>query len=44
MPEKDMKFLGRKDSHALAAVDDHNYDSIRDVVSVLHLDLSTMTE
>jgi phosphonate transport system substrate-binding protein len=44
MPEKDMKFLGRKDSHALAAVDDHSYDSIRDVVSVLHLDLSKMQE
>lgn len=44
MPEKDMKFLGRKDSHALAAVDDHSYDSIRDVVSVLHLDLNKMQE
>lgn len=44
LPAKDMKFLGRKDSHALAAVDDHNYDGIRDVVSVLHLDLSKMTE
>lgn len=44
MPEKNMKFLARKDSHALAAVDDHSYDSIRDVVSVLHLDLSKMTE
>jgi hypothetical protein len=37
-----MKFLGRKDSKALAPVDDTNYDPIRDVVSVLHLDLSKM--
>ncbi len=44
MPEHDMKFLGRKDSHALAPVDDHDYDSIRDVVTVLHLDLSQMNE
>jgi phosphonate transport system substrate-binding protein len=44
MPAKDMKFLGRKGSHALAAVDDHRYDSIRDVVSVLHLDVSKINE
>jgi phosphonate transport system substrate-binding protein len=44
LPAKDMKFLGRKDSHALASVDDRSYDGIRDVVSVLHLDLSKMTE
>ena len=44
MPKRDMKFLGRSDSHALAAVDDHSYDSIRDVVSVLHLDLSKMQD
>lgn len=44
MPAQDMKFLGRKDSHRLAPVDDHSYDSIRDVVSVLHLDLSKMTD
>lgn len=44
MPAKDMKFLGRSYSHALAAVDDHSYDGIRDVVSVLHLDLSKMQE
>jgi len=44
MPAKDMKFLGHKDSHALAAVDDHRYDGIRDVVSVLHLDLSKVNE
>ena len=44
MPAHDMKYLGRSYSHALAAVDDHSYDSIRDVVSVLHLDLSKMQE
>lgn len=44
MPARDMKFLGRSYSHALAAVDDRSYDSIRDVVSVLHLDLSKMQE
>jgi phosphonate transport system substrate-binding protein len=44
MPAKDMKFLGRSTSRALAAVDDHSYDGIRDVVSVLHLDLSKMQE
>ncbi len=44
MPARDMKFLGRSYSHALAAVDDHSYDGIRDVVSVLHLDLSKMQE
>jgi phosphonate transport system substrate-binding protein len=44
MPARDMKFLGRSYSHSLAAVDDHNYDSTRDVVSVLHLDLSKMQD
>jgi phosphonate transport system substrate-binding protein len=44
MPAHDMKFLGRSDSHAFAPVDDHSYDGIRDVVSVLHLDLSKMQE
>jgi phosphonate transport system substrate-binding protein len=44
MPAHDMRFLGRSYSHAFAAVDDHSYDSIRDVVSVLHLDLSKMQE
>jgi phosphonate transport system substrate-binding protein len=44
LPAKDMKFLGRRDSHALAPVDDHSYDGIRDVVSVLHLDLNKMTD
>ncbi len=38
-----MKCPGRKHSHRLAPVDDHSYHGIRDVVSVLHLDLSTMT-
>jgi phosphonate transport system substrate-binding protein len=44
MPAHDMKFLGRSYSHALAAVDDHSYDPIRDVVSVLHLDLSKLQD
>lgn len=40
MPEKDLRYLGRKDSRRLAPVDDHSYDGIRDVVTVLHLNLS----
>jgi len=44
MPAKDMKYLGRTYSHAFAPVDDHSYDGIRDVVSVLHLDLSKMQD
>jgi phosphonate transport system substrate-binding protein len=44
LPAKDLKFLGKAGSHGLVAVDDQRYDSIRDVVSVLHLDLSKMTE
>jgi phosphonate transport system substrate-binding protein len=44
LPAKDLKYLGRAGSPGLAAVDDHSYDSIRDVVSVLHLDLSKMTD
>ena len=44
MPPEDMKFLGRAKSRAFAAVDDRAYDGIRDVVSVLHLNLSQMKE
>jgi len=44
LPARDLKYLGRAGSPGLAAVDDHSYDSIRDVVSVLHLDLSKMTD
>lgn len=44
MPPQDMKFLGRATSKRFAAIDDHGYDSIRDVVSVLHLNLAEMKE
>lgn len=44
MPAADMKFLGRATSRRFAAVDDHAYDGIRDVVSVLHLDLNQIKE
>ena len=44
MPQADMKFLGRANSRRFAAIDDHAYDSIRDVVSVLHLNLAQMKE
>jgi phosphonate transport system substrate-binding protein len=44
MPPQDMKFLGRAKSHAFAAIDDHTYDGIRDVVSILHLNLAQMKE
>jgi phosphonate transport system substrate-binding protein len=44
MPERDMKFLGKQGVSGLVAVSDHDYDSIRDVVSVLHLDLNAMKE
>ena len=44
MPPADMKFLGREKSHRLAAVDDHTYDGIRDVVGVLHLNLAQMKD
>lgn len=42
MPQEDMKFLGRASSRRFAAIDDHAYDGIRDVVSVLHIDLAKM--
>ena len=44
MSPEDMKFLGRAKSRAFAAVDDRAYDGIRDVVNVLHLNLSQMKE
>ena len=44
LPPADLKYLGRAGSPGLAAVDDRSYDGIRDVVSVLHLDLSKMTD
>ncbi len=44
MPERDMKFLGKEGVSGLVAINDHDYDGIRDVVSVLHLDLSQMKE
>ena len=44
MPAADMKFLGRPNSRSFAAVDDASYDGIRDVVSVLHLNLAEMKE
>ena len=44
MPAADMKFLGRPNSRSFAAVDDHDYDGIRDVVSVLHLNLAQMKD
>ncbi len=44
MPPEDMKFLGRPKSRSFAPIDDHAYDSIRDVVGVLHLDLAKMKE
>jgi phosphonate transport system substrate-binding protein len=44
MPPADMKFLGRASSHRFAAIDDHAYDGIRDVVSVLHLNLAQMKD
>jgi phosphonate transport system substrate-binding protein len=42
LPPHDLAFLGHKTSRRLAPVTDHSYDSIRDVVSVLHLDLKKM--
>ena len=42
MPAKDMAFMGKEGVPGLVAVDDADYDPIRDVVSVLHLDLSKM--
>lgn len=44
MPHDDMKFLGRAKSLTFAAIDDRAYDGIRDVVSVLHLNLAEMKE
>ncbi|HUN43634.1 MAG TPA: phosphate/phosphite/phosphonate ABC transporter substrate-binding protein [Acetobacteraceae bacterium] len=44
LPPRDLKYLGRAGSPGLAPVNDHSYDSIRDVVSVLHLNLSKMNE
>jgi len=44
MPERDMKILGRAGSKGLTAVTDASYDSIRDVVQVLHIDLRKMNE
>ncbi len=44
MPPADMKFLGRANSKSFAAVDDRSYDGIRDVVSVLHLNLAQMKD
>lgn len=44
LPERDMKILGRAGSHGLVAVTDASYDGIRDVVQVLHIDLSKMNE
>lgn len=42
MPPDDMKFLGRASSRSFAAIGDHAYDGIRDIVSVLHIDLAKM--
>lgn len=44
LPPRDMKYLGRAGSKGLAPIDDHAYDGIRDVVNVLHLDLTKMKE
>lgn len=44
MPAADMKFLGRANSRSFAPVDDSTYDGIRDVVSVLHLNLAQMKD
>jgi len=44
LPERDMKILGRVGSHGLVAVTDADYNGIRDVVQVLHVDLSKMNE
>lgn len=42
MPPDDMKFLGRASSRSFAPIDDHAFDGIRDIVSVLHIDLAKM--
>jgi phosphonate transport system substrate-binding protein len=44
LPERDMKILGRAGSHGLVAVNDADFNGIRDVVQVLHIDLSKMNE
>ena len=44
LPEQDMKILGRAGSHGLVAVNDADFNGIRDVVHVLHIDLSKMNE
>jgi phosphonate transport system substrate-binding protein len=44
MPAHDMKYLGKDGARRLVALDDHAYDGIRDVVSVLHLDLTKMKD
>ena len=44
LPERDMKILGRAGSHGLVAVNDADFNGIRDVVQVLHVDLSKMNE
>jgi phosphonate transport system substrate-binding protein len=42
MPAEDMKFLGRASSRSFAPINDHAYDGIRDIVSVLNIDLAKM--
>ncbi len=44
LPDRDMKILGRAGSHGLVPVNDADYNGIRDVVQVLHVDLSKMSE
>ncbi len=44
LSERDMKILGRAGSHGLTAVTDADYDGIRDVVQVLHIDLAKMND
>lgn len=44
LPERDMKILGRAGSRGLVAVNDADFDGIRDVVQVLHINLSKMNE
>ncbi len=42
MPAKDMAFMGKQGVPGLVAINDQAYDPIRDVVTVLHLNLATM--
>jgi phosphonate transport system substrate-binding protein len=44
MPDKDLAFINKRGVTHLVAIDDAAYDPIRDVVSVLHLDLAHMGE